>query len=75
MKKIFLKPLVLFASAAFLFSGCAGLNKMKKNADQIQFKVTLKSLKHMPEKLILPLTAGFLLIISTRRRPSPPPRF
>ena len=40
MKKFNLKPLVLIALVAVLFSGCAGLKKMKKNADQIQFKVT-----------------------------------
>ena len=40
MNKINLKPLVLVAVAAVLLSSCAGLNKMKKNADQIQFKVT-----------------------------------
>ncbi|QGY48136.1 hypothetical protein GM418_16590 [Maribellus comscasis] len=31
---------MLVAVAAVLLSGCAGLQKMKKNADQIQFKVT-----------------------------------
>ena len=34
------KPLLFAAVAAVIFSGCAGLQKMKKNADQIQFKVT-----------------------------------
>ncbi len=40
MKKFSFKPLVLAALVAVFFSGCAGLKKMKKNADQIQFKVT-----------------------------------
>lgn len=40
MKKFRLKTLVLFTLTAVLLSGCAGLKKMKKNADQIQFKVT-----------------------------------
>jgi tetratricopeptide (TPR) repeat protein len=40
MKNFKLKPLILGAMVAVLFSGCAGLNKMKKNADQIQFNVT-----------------------------------
>ncbi len=40
MKNFKLKSLVLFMFAAVLLSGCAGLNKMKKNADQIQFRVT-----------------------------------
>jgi Flp pilus assembly protein TadD len=39
MKNFNLKPFVLFALVAVL-SGCAGLNKMKRNADQIQFKVS-----------------------------------
>ncbi len=40
MKELNFKPIMLIALAAVLFSGCAGLQKMKKNADQIQFKVT-----------------------------------
>ena len=40
MNKINFKPLVLVAIMAVLLSSCAGLGKMKKNADQIQFKVT-----------------------------------
>ncbi len=39
MKNFNLKPLALLALVAVLFSGCAGLKKMKRNADQIQFKV------------------------------------
>ena len=40
MKKFSLKPLAFFALAAVLFAGCSGLQKMKKNADQIDFNVT-----------------------------------
>ncbi len=40
MKEINFKPIMLAVFAVVLFSGCAGLKKMKKNADQIQFKVT-----------------------------------
>lgn len=39
MKKINFKPFLVVAIAVLL-SSCAGLQKMKKNADQIQFKVT-----------------------------------
>lgn len=40
MKNLKLKSIVFFALAAVLLSGCAGLKKMKKNADQIQFRVS-----------------------------------
>ena len=40
MKKFNLKPLALVAMAAMLFASCSSLQKMKKNADQISFKVT-----------------------------------
>ncbi len=40
MKKLNLKPIIVVSVAAVLLSGCAGLQKMKKNADQIQYKVT-----------------------------------
>lgn len=40
MKKINLKPLAFFVLAATVFAGCSGLQKMKKNADQIDFNVT-----------------------------------
>ena len=40
MKKFNFKPLASIALAALLLSSCAGLKKMKKNADQIDFKVT-----------------------------------
>jgi tetratricopeptide (TPR) repeat protein len=40
MRKISFKPLAFFVLAAVLFAGCSGLQKMKKNADQIDFNVT-----------------------------------
>jgi len=40
MKKFNFKPIVIIALAAVLFSACSGLNKMKKNADQISFTVS-----------------------------------
>ena len=40
MKKINFKPLFFVIVVTVLLSSCAGLNKMKKNADQINFKVT-----------------------------------
>ncbi|HAH23807.1 MAG TPA: hypothetical protein DCL77_08625, partial [Prolixibacteraceae bacterium] len=40
MKTINLKPLALIALAAVMLSSCAGLQKMKKNANKIAFKTT-----------------------------------
>jgi Flp pilus assembly protein TadD len=40
MRRINLKPLALFALAAVLLSSCASLQKMKKNANLIDFKTT-----------------------------------
>jgi len=40
MKNSNLRPLIFVVVVALLFSGCAGLQKMKKNAEKIQFKVT-----------------------------------
>jgi len=40
MKKFNFKPIIFILFAAGLLSACSGLNKMKKNADQIQFQVT-----------------------------------
>ncbi|MDD4145304.1 MAG: hypothetical protein PHN68_11795 [Prolixibacteraceae bacterium] len=40
MKNQIFKSLILIVLASFLFPGCAGLKKMKRNADQIEFKVT-----------------------------------
>jgi hypothetical protein len=40
MKKFNFKPILIIAFTGILLSACSGLNKMKKNADQIQFDVT-----------------------------------
>ncbi len=40
MKKNNFKVIVLFASVLLLFSSCASIKKMKKNADQIKWEVT-----------------------------------
>ena len=40
MRSINLKPLAIFALAAVLLSSCASLQKMKKNANLIEFKTT-----------------------------------
>ena len=45
MKRIDLKFIVSLLIAVVLFSGCAGLKKMKKNADRIQFRVTPEMLE------------------------------
>ena len=39
MKKLNIKPF-LFVLMIAVLSSCSGLKKMKKNADQIQFKAT-----------------------------------
>ncbi len=58
MRRINLKPTVLLVLVAVLLSSCAGLKKMKKNADQINFQVN-------PE--VLEAQAGDVdLAISTR---------
>jgi len=40
MRKINFKPLVIISLAAMLVSSCSSLEKMKKNANQINFKTT-----------------------------------
>ncbi len=40
MRKTNFKSVAIIIMAAIVLSSCAGLQKMKKNADQIQFKVT-----------------------------------
>ena len=59
MKKSNLKPLALFIGAAIVLSGCAGLQKMKKNADQIQFKVTPEILEAHGGEVDLGVDARF----------------
>lgn len=59
MKKIHFKPLVLVTVVAVLLSSCAGLNKMKKNADQIQFKVTPELLETHASEVDLAIDSRF----------------
>jgi Flp pilus assembly protein TadD len=40
MRRITLKPIVIFVLGAVLLSGCASLKKMKKNENQLSFKTT-----------------------------------
>ena len=50
MKKLNIK-LVLFVLMIAVLSGCSGLKKMKKNADQIQYKVTPQVLESHAGKI------------------------
>ncbi|NQU52882.1 MAG: hypothetical protein HQ522_10130 [Bacteroidetes bacterium] len=59
MFKINFKPLVIVAMAAIVLSSCAGLKKMKKNADQIQFKVTPELLEAHAGEVDLAIDSRF----------------
>lgn len=59
MKKINVKPTVLVLTVAVLLSACSGLNKMKKNADQINFKVTPEVLEAHASDVDLAITGRF----------------
>ena len=59
MKNSSLKPLVFVMLAAVLFSGCAGLQKMKKNADKIQYKVTPEVLEAHSGKVDIAIDGKF----------------
>lgn len=54
-----LRTLGVFVLAIFLFSGCAGLKKMKKNANQIQFKVTPEVLETHAGRVDLAIDGRF----------------
>lgn len=54
-----LRTFSVFVLAIFLFSGCAGLKKMKKNANQIQFKVTPEVLETQAGKVDLAIDGRF----------------
>lgn len=54
-----MRTFIVFALSLFLFSGCAGLKKMKKNADQIQFKVTPEVLETHAGKVDLAIDGRF----------------
>ena len=59
MRRINLKLIVLLLIAAVFFSGCAGLKKMKKNADKIQFQVTPEMLEAHAGKVDLAIDGRF----------------
>lgn len=59
MRRINMKPFALFFGVAVLLSGCSGLNKMKKNADQINFKVTPEVLEAHASEVDLAIDARF----------------
>ncbi|NOR76190.1 MAG: hypothetical protein GQ525_13665 [Draconibacterium sp.] len=59
MNNIKFKPLVLVLTIAVLLSSCAGINKMKKNADQIQFKVTPELLEAHASDVSLAIDSRF----------------
>ncbi|HPF50530.1 MAG TPA: hypothetical protein PK335_03090 [Draconibacterium sp.] len=59
MKRINFKPSILVIAAAVVLSGCSGLNKMKKNADQINFKVTPEVLEAHAGEVDVAITGRF----------------
>lgn len=59
MKKFNFKPLASIALAALLLSSCASLKKMKKNADQIDFKVTPELLEAHAGKVDVSINGVF----------------
>ena len=59
MNNINFKPLVLVLTIAVLLSSCAGINKMKKNANQIQFKVTPELLEAHASDVSLAIDSRF----------------
>jgi Flp pilus assembly protein TadD len=54
-----LRTLIVFALATIMLSGCAGLKKMKKNADKIQYKVTPEVLEAHAGKVDLAIDGRF----------------
>jgi len=59
MKKFNFKPLVVVALIAFVLSGFTGLQKMKKSASQIQFKVTPELLETHAEEVDVAVDGRF----------------
>ena len=59
MRKINFKPLALIALATVLFSSCASLQKMKKNANLINFKTTPEVLETHAGKVGLAIDGKF----------------
>ena len=59
MRKTNLQPLVIIAIIAMLFSSCASLEKMKKNANLINFKTTPEILETNAGKVDLAIDGKF----------------
>jgi Flp pilus assembly protein TadD len=59
MRRINLKPLALIALAAVMLSSCASLQKMKKNANLINFKTTPEILETHAGKVDLAIDGRF----------------
>lgn len=59
MRKTNLMPIAVIAVVAILLSGCAGLQKMKKNAGQIQLNVTPEVLESHANKVDLAIDGKF----------------
>jgi Flp pilus assembly protein TadD len=59
MRRINLKPLAIIALAAVVFSSCASLQKMKKNANLINFKTTPEILETHAGKVDLAVDGKF----------------
>ncbi len=59
MRRINLKPLAIIALAAVLFSSCASLQKMKKNANLINFKTTPEILEANAGKVDVAIDGKF----------------
>ncbi len=59
MKRIDRNPYVLIVLVAALLSSCAGLNKMKSNADRINFKITPEVLEAHASEVDLAMEARF----------------
>ena len=59
MRRINLKPLAIITLAAVVFSSCASLQKMKKNANLINFKTTPEVLETHAGKVDLAIDGKF----------------
>ena len=59
MRKIDFKLIVSLLVVAVFLSGCAGLKKMKKNADKIQFQVTPETLESHADRVDVAIDGRF----------------
>ena len=59
MRRINLRPLAIITTAAVLLSSCASLQKMKKNADKINFKTTPEILETNAGKVDVAIDGKF----------------